>query len=227
VAYRRDGRLFSTRYEATAAGSLIRITFSVPVPDFQFEYYLDVLSPPPQRTFAVRVAFPLPVVNLQVSVEQPLRSSGFALTPATSRTTASGGFVYHLYAEQQWPAGKNWSVRGTYRKDDSAPSLAPATASPPAGPSGPPVEGGRSFFWLLAAIVGLLVGIGASVLVGYLRRQSSQRRRPAGVARRRQGPKARRGDEAGPPRYCAHCGQRAGPRDRFCSNCGRPLPNTS
>lgn len=163
-------------------------------------------------------------MNLQVSVEQPLRSSGFALTPATSRTTASGGFVYHLYAEQQWPAGKGWSVRGAYRKDDSAPSLAPATVSPPAGPSGLPVEGGGSFFWLLAAIVGLLVGIGSSVLVGYLRRQSSQRRRPAGVTRRRQGPKARRGDEAGPPRYCA---QRAGPRDWFCSNCGRPLPNPS
>jgi len=226
VAYRRDGQLLSTRYEATAAGSQIRITFSVPVPDFQFEYYLDVLSPPPQRTFTVGVVFPLPVANLQVSVEQPLRSSGLTLTPATSRTTASGGFVYHLYTEQQWPAGKIWSVRGTYRKDDSAPSLAPATAPPPAGPSGPSVEGGRSFFWLLAALIGLLVGIGGSVLVGYLRRRSSQRRRPpAGPLPRRQGRKARQGVEGGQLRYCASCGRRAGPRDRFCSNCGRPLPD--
>lgn len=128
AAYSRDGQLFTAQYQTVRSGDQAQIAFAIPVPDFQFEYYLDVITPPPQRTFEVNIVFPLPVANLQVSVEQPLRASGFTLAPASGSTAASGAFTYHLYADQAWPAGKPWRVRGTYRKEDTVPSLTSAPA---------------------------------------------------------------------------------------------------
>lgn len=152
-----------------------RVMFLTPAPGFQFEYYADLLSGRPQRTFAVEVAFPLAVEDLEVSVEQPLRSTGFTLTPAPARTATGGGFTYYLYAEDRWPAGKVWSVRGTYRKEDDEPSL-PRTAALP-GPAPPgvlqpgaaPPAGPGPLIWLLPALLGVIAGVAGTLAVAYLR----------------------------------------------------------
>jgi len=199
AAYSRDGQLFTAQYQTARSGDLAQIAFVVPVPDFQFEYYLDVIAPPPQRAFDVTVVFPLPVANLQVSVEQPLRASDFTLTPAAASTSATGAFTYHLYAQGAWPAGKPWTVRGTYQKPDTVPSLTPL---PPAGTPETPAGEGRPFPVVLIAVVGMVAGVVGALLVGFLRRPKAVRR--------------------GQQRFCANCGKRAAPNDRFCSNCGWP-----
>jgi len=220
AAYSRDGQLFTAQYQTVRSGDQAQIAFAIPVPDFQFEYYVDVITPPPQRTFEVNIVFPLPVANLQVSVEQPLRASGFALAPTAGSAAASGAFTYHLYADQAWPAGKPWRVRGTYRKEDTVPSLtsAPAVAQPPA-----PTGGGRTLPLLLTAVVGLVAGIVGALLVGYLRRSGAGRRPAQAAPPKRPGRHNQTMDEAGRQRFCANCGKRAAPNDRFCSNCGQSL----
>jgi len=226
AAYRRDGQLFAAQYQTERDGERRRVTFLTPVPDFQFEYYADLLFGRPQKTFTVEVAFPLPVEALEISVEQPLRSTGFTLSPAPARTATGGGFTYYLYAEGRWPAGKVWSVRGTYRKEDDEPSL-PRTAALP-GPASPgalqpgvaPPAGPGPLIWLLPALLGIIAGVAGTVAVAFLRgawtgRSADTRGRDRDrTGRRRPQP---------PERYCAHCGTPADPGDRFCTRCGHPL----
>ena len=226
AAYRRDGQLFAAQSQTSRDGDQARVTFLVPVRDFQFEYYADVISGQPQRAFAVGLVFPLLAESLQVSVEQPLRSSGFTLTPAAARTATGGGFTYYLYSEDRWPAGKVWSIRGTYRKEDSNPSLPRAAPQPAAPPPAPAPGGGRALLWLLPAVIGVVLGVAGTLTVTYLRRPKGSRRAPTPLPPRRRDRLSRRDQESAEPRYCANCGTRAGPRDRFCSNCGRPLPHT-
>lgn len=223
AAYRRNGQLFAAQYQTSRDGNQARVAFLVPVRDFQFEYYADIISGQPQRAFAVGLVFPLPAESLQVSVEQPLRSSDFALTPASTRTATGGGFTYYLYTEERWPAGKVWSIRGAYRKEDNNPSL-PRAAAPPAAAPAPVTGGGGPLLWLLPAVIGIALGVAGTVTVMYVRRPRAARRAPAAPASRRRDSPARRGQEGSETRYCANCGARAGPRDRFCSHCGRPLP---
>ncbi len=226
AAYRRDAQLYSAQYETGRDGDRTRVTFPVPVRDFQFEYYADAISGRPQRSFGVGVVFPLPVENLQVSVEQPLRSSGFTLTPAAARTAVSGAFTYFLYSVDRWPAGKAWSIRGTYRKEDSDPSLTrPAAQSAPVPPTVPSPRA-EPLLWLLPAVIGIVLGVAGALTVTYLRRPRTPRRGPPGrtapVARRRD--RESRQERRIERRHCANCGTRAEPRDRFCRRCGRPLP---
>ncbi len=227
AAYRRDGGLFAAQYRTEPDDGRMRVTFLTPEPDFQFEYYADLISGRPRRTFAVQVVFPLPVEALEVSVEQPLRSTGFTLTPAPARTATGGGFTYYLYAEGRWPAGKVWSVRGTYRKEDDEPSLPrtaaltgppspgvlqPGVVAPPAGP-GP-------LIWLLPALLGIIAGVATTLGVIYLRGVWTGR---GTDARRRNRDRVDRRGPQMPERYCAHCGAPAAPGHRFCTRCGRPL----
>jgi len=225
AAYRRDGQLFAAQSQTSRDGDQARVAFLVPVRDFQFEYYADVISGQPQRAFAVALVFPLLVESLQVSVEQPLRSSGFMVTPASTRTATGGGFTYYLYTEERWPAGKVWSIRGTYRKEDNNPSL-PRAAPPPAAAPAPVTGGGGPLPWLLPAVIGVVIGVAGTLTVTYLRRPRASRRAPSPPPASRRDRSARRDQEPAEPHYCANCGTRAGPRDRFCSNCGRPLPHT-
>lgn len=175
AAYRRDGQLLAAQYRTEPDDGRTRVTFLTPEPDFQFEYYADLMSGRPRRTFAVQVAFPLPVEALEVSVEQPLRSTGFTLTPTPARTATGGGFTYYLYAEGRWPAGKVWSVRGTYRKEDDEPSLPRAGTLP--GPASPgvlqpgaaPPAGPGPLIWLLPALLGIIAGVAGTLAVAYLR----------------------------------------------------------
>jgi hypothetical protein len=226
AAYRRDGQLFAAQYQTERDGERTRVTFLTPVPGFQFEYYADLLSGRPKRTFAVEVAFPLPVEALEISVEQPLRSTGFALTPAPARTATGGGFTYYLYAEDRWPAGKVWSVRGTYSKEDDEPSLPRTAALPgPASPGilrpgvAPPAEPGP-LIWLLPALLGIVTGVAGTLAVAYLRGAWTGR---SADTRGRDRDRTGRRSPQPPERYCAHCGTPAASGDRFCTRCGHPL----
>ncbi|MDQ7850348.1 MAG: zinc ribbon domain-containing protein [Armatimonadota bacterium] len=241
AAYRRDGQLFAAQYQTEREGERTRVTFLTPVPGFQFEYYADLLTGRPQRTFTVELTFPLAVEALEVSVERPLRSTGFTLTPAPARIATGGGFTYYLYAEDRWPAGKVWSVRGTYRKEDDEPSL-PRTAALP-GPASPgvlqpgvaPPGGPGPLVWLLPALLGIITGVAGSLAVMWLRGiwtgrgadtrgwdQNGIGGRGTGAGGRDRDRTVRRSPQP-PERFCSSCGAPAAPGDRFCTRCGHPL----
>ncbi len=223
AAYRSgDGQLYSVDYQYRQEGGRLLVTLTVPERGFQFEYYADLITGRPQRTFTADLVFPLPVNAMRVAVEQPFRSSALVLDPpAASTTVTPAGFTHHLYTVGSWPAGQVWSVRASYEKADEMPSL-PRAAAPP-GPPTPASSAIRISSWGWVALVLAVLGVGALVAFWV-----AQRREGAGPALR---PAARadattrrdRRRPASQAQFCAHCGYRARPGDRFCSRCGRPL----
>jgi hypothetical protein len=219
AAYRRNEALLSAPYQVAAGAERSQVVFSVPERTFQFEYYADVITGRPERAFSIDLLFPTSVGALEVAVEQPRRASGFRLSPAAGSTTAAGGFTYHLYPAQPWPAGRVWRVRGSYQKADSEPSL--PRPGPPAGSpaAGPPARSAATPW--LAALGGFLLGAAVVGAIWFLRRERRAGQR-AGSGRRlsRGGEGDREGDRT---RHCPNCGARVRPQDRFCQRCGHAL----
>jgi hypothetical protein len=226
AAYRGDdGQLFTSSHQYRQEPDRLLVSFTIPTRGFQFEYYVDGISPPPQCTFALDMVFPLAIEDLRVSVEQPLRSSAFALTPPAAETAVTPtGFTHHLYNAGRWPAGKAWRVQAAYRKEDANPSIARTVGAPALGPAAPRVAGPPRWLWAgLIAVAGILAGLG----VWSLRRGGTTGRpgthQRSGSSSGPTPPRVSRGPEAPARIHCVHCGTRARPRDRYCGKCGRPL----
>jgi hypothetical protein len=197
------------------------VTLTVPERGFQFEYYADLIRGRPQRTFTAELVFPLSVSAMRVAVEQPFRSSALSLDPpAASTTVTPAGFTHHLYTVGSWSAGRVWTVRVSYEKADEAPSLpraaAPAVPPPPAG------SAIRISPWGWVALVLAVLGVGAlaAFWVAQRRAEVAPASRPAAGEG---APRKDRRRSASQVQFCAQCGYRARPGDRFCSRCGRPL----
>ena len=204
TAYRRGTNLLSVQHQVQPGTDRTTVAFTVPEREFQFEYYADVITGHPGRSFAMDLVFPLLVESLDVAVEQPLRATGVALNPAPASTTVAGGFTYHLYVQRQWPAGKVWRVRVSYRKDDLEPSLPRAAPAAPAPGAAVLPSGSGRLIWFIAAAAGFILGalfVGAIWLV-------------------------RRDRARGPSRtpHCPNCGTVVRPQDRFCRRCGHAQP---
>jgi len=219
-----DGQLFTSSHQYHQEPDRLLVSFTIPTRGFQFEYYVVGISPPPQRAFALDLVFPLVIEDLRVSVEQPLRSSAFALTPSAAETAVTPtGFTHHLYNAGRWPAGKAWRVQAAYRKEDANPSIARTVGASAPRPAAPRAAGPPSWLWMVGGgLAVVLAGLG----VWFLRRGGTTGRsgtRGAAGAPSGQAPQGGgRGQEAGRV-YCSHCGARARPRDSYCGKCGRPL----
>jgi hypothetical protein len=216
AAYRTaDGQLLSAQYQYLQPDDRLRVSFTVPERGFQFEYYADLIKGRPQREFTAALVLPLPVELMRVAVEQPLRATAFTLTPPASGTSQTAlGLTQHLYTVPQWPAGRPWTVRATYRKADETPSLPRVVRAPEPAQGAPRARAFPVWGWaaLAAAALGL-VSFGAFWVVRAREGHGPRTRAPA-----------RRAAQPSGAAYCPNCGHRARPGDRFCSRCGTELP---
>lgn len=192
------------------------VVFELNQPRFVIEYYADILSPPPSRSFALDLATPYAAQQASLALRQPSRASRLQVTPAM----AAGGtddlgnptYMLELGALQ---AGQRVPVQVSYTKADARPSLAGAAADGPPG----------WLPWAIGAALGLAVG--AVAVYFLLRRRKARgsrqaRRRDA----RKQGAPAPRAPASAPAsgaagdKFCVQCGQRFEANDRFCRHCG-------
>ncbi len=210
-----------------------KLTYSLPSPDFQIEYYLDRPAGGNQRDINFAFESPYPIRTLEVAAQQPARASAFAMTPQSQRSVqGSDGFTTYLVDRANVAAGDKLPVNIRYTKNDQGLSVAQAKidttgSTGTANPIGAASER-KSTDWLPI----LLIGLGVALLAGagiywFLRIRPTPAPAPTPA-------KAQTSSKASPPPqparstnavFCTQCGRQLSSSDRFCAQCGTPRKN--
>ena len=201
-----------------------RVTFTTAQPKFRIEYYHDLLRGAPDKTMDLAFKSIGAVDAATLEIQQPLKASNFAVTPATQTTrTDPDGFKYFSYAFSNIAAGQTITAQVKYTKTDpnpSAQSAPQATRVPSTFAQGAPTPTTSNDLFLLLA----LVAVGVATILGFfLWQQRAHDRRPGanvGSSKRRRD--KRRGSAATATVFCTQCGHALGSEDNFCPQCGTP-----
>ena len=212
-------------FKAVDKGDYQSLTFKVAKEHKVFlEYYYDAFpAGASQRSFDFIFRPGFPVKSLGMEVQQPLRSSGFTLTPVLPRTFTSGGFSYHTQDYPNVSVGKPLSVKVSYSKTDNSPSVKPKRKSPDDAPAADVQSGGKSKLALIVvlAVVGTIILLFGGYKIFRSRSVASnaggrvapnQVAGPGGAKKRQTG--------GGIVKFCSSCGAELLRGGRFCSQCG-------
>lgn len=195
------------------------IFYSLEHPSFYMEFYYDPFTGAEQREFRYPLVSPFPIADLKVSVQQPLRATGFGITPTTTNVVQDQkGFSYYIVSLGEVPAGEERSVSVAYRKTDREPSVAGQQAG-----GGVPEPQRRTMKSILVGVGVLLIGVvGYGLFVAFQRKNArSGRGRVNAASPAPARPRQARGESS---RFCTQCGAEIDGTDKFCSGCGHPVP---
>ncbi len=211
-----DGKLLDLPYERINAKDYITLRIRPPDRFFHIEFYDKLDTGKAKREYRYQWPGDLAADRLNVHVQQPSGSTGFAITPEfTDSVPGNDALIYWTKGMGAVPAGKSLPITIRYTKNDARTSkeliepvaaagapAAEATDSVPAVSSDLTVPGGsfdpRSD-WIPAAIFALLGAVGG-VLMWRRRRASVTAAAGAG--------------------FCTKCGNPLHADDRYCSKCG-------
>lgn len=225
-----DGRLISIPWnpELTATGR--DIVFTLDQPQFVVEYYADVISPPPSRSFEINLAAPYPVQQASATLRLPARASGLQTTPAME-PAGTDSLGNPLVALQLGPlaAGQSVPLSVRYTKADNNPTVANAVVGAEAAVQAPAASAGVDWLTLVGgAILGLLVIAGIVYWLWLRRQPASGSRQARRRAAREKGTTAAKAPVVAAPRqatqniFCPQCGTEYQAADKFCRSCGAP-----
>ncbi|HSN76179.1 MAG TPA: zinc ribbon domain-containing protein [Anaerolineae bacterium] len=228
VAYpEANGNLLSLAWTSEPGANGQTVVFDLDQPSFVVEYYADILTPPPSRSFALPLVAPYAAQQASLALRQPSRSSDLQTTPAMvpggMDALGNPSFTLDLGA---LVAGQNTPLQVSYTKADAQPSVSSAPAAPIAAESG-----SASSWWPWVA------GLAAAVIAGAITFYLVQRRRSTAASRQSRRRSARKqgaqpvsqtagGAQAAPAasstKFCVQCGQKFEGSDKFCRKCGAP-----
>ncbi len=216
------------------------VQLNLPVPRFFVEFYYNPFTTSgPEKRFVYPAPTTYPIEVFEVDIQQPLKATDFALDPSPmERVTDNQGFTYHQFTYRDVGKGQSHTFSISYTKTIPTPSV----AKPQPTPQRPEKERSRSDKTLLS--LGILAG---AILLfagwAWLVRGSQRRPMPATAAPSQPVPMSDtlvallQEDEqaqmtaSAPPtpqqtrviNFCASCGRKLLPNDRFCSECGKPI----
>lgn len=217
-------------YQIVRGESEDRLELNLPTARFFVELYYNPLPNNPMKQFTYRFSSPYPIAQLAMEVQQPLRATGFVLTPAPVRQrTDQEGFTYHTYLYRNVVQKVPVSITISYTKATLEPSVA---KRPP-----PPKAAAQSRLAVNPMFIAMGILIGAAVLIGgstclwqrYERRRHAPRldqgadpalNRPS-LSTAAASPSVGRTNR---PNFCSHCGRTLQPTYQFCPGCGTSLP---
>lgn len=214
-----DGELYSQPWQLVDG----KLTYSLPRPQFQIEFYLDRPPSGNQRELSYTFETPYAINTLAVSLQQPARATGFSATPQPAESfQGSDGFTYYTFTRSGLKAGERLPVTMRYTKNDQGLSVAQAkldAGAPASAAAQKAASAGALPIWLPYVLIGL--GVAALVAAGgywYFR----MRPPAAAVASATGRPRPPDNPAGGKAVFCTQCGHRFGPEDRFCAQCGAP-----
>ena len=205
------------------------VVFDIEKPNFVVEFYADVLSPPPSRSFDLTLLAPYAATQGSLSVRQPARASDMQITPALAQT-GTDSLGNPLYGQQLGPfvAGQEIPLRVAYTKADADPSITATEEPVPA--QAPPDPGTGTTDWLPLLVGGLVIVLVGALAIYLLLQWRQRHDAKSRQARRRED--RERGAQPGrksPPvggepawqnAYCPKCGRKYDAADKFCRSCG-------
>jgi hypothetical protein len=227
-----NGALLSQQWQIVDG----KLTYALPSPDFQIEYYLDRPAGGNQRDINFAFESPYPIRTLEVAAQQPARASAFAMTPQSQRSVqGSDGFTTYLIDRANMGAGDKLPINIRYTKNDQGLSVAQAKidttgSSGAAGTVNPTTaaSGRKATDWLPIVLIGLGVALLAGAAIyWFLRIRPTPAPAPVPA-------KTQTSSKASPsPQpahstnvvFCTQCGRQLSSSDRFCAQCGTPRKN--
>ena len=208
------------------------------------EYYYDPgLGQVAARSFPVVFQNPVDAAQVTMSVQQPLRSTGFAVTPVLGPPTVDAqGFTTVQGSFTDVKEGQRVSLLIAYTKGDAEPSVTTGTTADPAGVPASTNSGAKWLIWLGVIVVVVVGGIVVWTMLSPRRPQKPEApstgqstkpvskavarnkapagKRPAGGEKDRPSADGSAGGRRGPVRFCTECGRALRDDDRFCPQCG-------
>ncbi len=233
-------------YQLVDKGDYQTLTYKVEASKTVFmEYYYEA-SPAGQTqrdfTYTFRPGFS--VGNLTMEVQEPLRATGFTLSPdLPSVQTDSQGLKYHTKDFASVTPAAPIDVKVSYSKPDFNTSVKPKDKNAPSGASGgggssasSSGSGNRTLFLVLGVL-----GIGTLFFAGYkvmrpapvMGGRGAVRRGPRPTSTGTRGTRDRgnasaaalargggSGGSKGGTKFCTGCGANLRRQDQFCPDCG-------
>jgi len=238
------------RFSAENANDATVLTYQVPGADFFVEYAYAYVTGPGERSFEFSFLPTYPTDRLEVSVQEPLRSTNFAISPPEAgQFTDRDGFRYHSYSYSSIGPEQPIRLQFSYSKDDIRPSVSLSSEAQ----DDKTAQTSKNLIYGLVLGGGVLAVIlmvttrGHRLLGGPAARggdadlslaqtwgsaaASDDRARPASAGR----PGADAATAAGPspshrspaPRFCSRCGNSLQNPARFCPTCGSAVDRAS
>ncbi len=222
-------------YKLEDKGDYQTLTYQVETQKKLFvEYYYEAFpATPGERQFQLDYRPAFPTANLEIEVQEPARSTGFAVEPDfAAGETDSNGLQYFNKQVSTPVVEEVLPVNISYSKPDAEPSVKASTQTDAgAGGLGGAASTATSRNSLIT--IAAVIGFGALFFMGY----RTFRPQPIGGGSRRGGrgrnenvvrsspAKQRGGGKSGKDRssrgaFCIHCGSQVVADAHFCSECG-------
>lgn len=214
-------------YETVEGEDSLAISYTLPIPTFFLEYYYPGITVgTDERAFTYEFQSPYPIDELEIEVQQPLRSSHFSLFPTQDRITSDGlGFNYYHYSFDDVAAGEVITIGASYTKTDRDPSMS--------GNQGQQGGAGSSAVPIVLGVIAVAVmgTVGWFALLRH-RRPTSRATAAAGRAGRATAVESKVHVPKGKPAggkvsFCSNCGRKLEQIDNFCPGCGTGRKKTS
>ncbi len=197
------------------------------------EYYYEAFpATPGERQFQLDYRPAFPTANLEIEVQEPARSTGFAVEPDFAPgETDSNGLQYFNKQVSSPVVEEVLPVEISYSKPDAEPSVKASTQTGGGGGLGGAASTATSRNSLIT--IAAVIGFAALFFMGY----RTFRPQPVGGGSRRGGrgrnqnvvrsspAKPAGGRKSGKDRssrgaFCIHCGSQIPAQAKFCSECG-------
>jgi hypothetical protein len=217
-----DGRQDSLRSTSVKEGDWIKVTFTTPVPEVQFEYY-DPSIYLTDNLHQYNYVWPgdYSIDSLVLNIQQPLEVSDFQIKPAMGTGQLNpDGFSYYESVVGQVNEGVTFTIHMEYRKSGTSLS-APSQSVIPVEPITTNTAGWQTLNEVLPIV---LSSLGVLLILAGVYWYWRSGKAIASVIRKRYATSRTKEGETEPVDvFCHRCGRKAGLADTFCRSCGSKL----
>jgi hypothetical protein len=214
-----DGRLDNLPSTSSYEGDWIKVVFTTPVPEIEFEYYdPSILVLDNMHEFVYEWPGDLDIESMVLIVQQPDSVQNFKIDPSMgSGRIDDDGFTYFESIIGTIKSGTPFSIKLSYFKSNSTLS-APAQSVFPVEPITTKTLGWQTLNEVLPYVLGGL-GIILILASGYWYWRSGKKLTLA-FRRRYFFPHTKEGEPEVLENFCPQCGRKIDSSDLFCRTCG-------